>query len=383
MRVLMSFAAAILFASPSAFSQTIFPCPLNGGQESPPTASLATGSGLVAFDPASNTFRYDFTVAGLSGAPTAVEVAQGPPGVSGFKLFNLTGGPTKYFGTSPVLSAAQVTALLSSGLYVNVKTLAFATGEIRGQITPNTNRFSVFLTGGNLVPPVITPHTGSGVFELNESSKFLTGSLTFASFAGGDVAHIHEGLPGLAGPILATINPYSPFGQYSVSIGPLSDLTIAKLRAGELYVDIHDANFPTGEARGQIIGSFSQYGAGCPSSAGLAFLAGFGSMIPLDVNYAVALVSVFGGKPGGGGLLFVAPNGSLNSLSGNCALFVAPPIPLVIPLTLGANGAVTLSPTIPTTAPTPVWLQLQFFGLDPSLVSGYYATNGLTLHLHK
>jgi CHRD domain len=106
---------------------------LSGSNETPPNASTATGKATFHLN-GDNTLTYSVATTGVTG--TASHIHIGPAGVAGSIIFPLAGGPTNWAGTTGVLTAAQLTALNNTGLYVNVHSAAFPGGEIRDQLRP-------------------------------------------------------------------------------------------------------------------------------------------------------------------------------------------------------------------------------------------------------
>ena len=114
-----------------------FQASLSGSQEVPPTPSLGTGTATIQFNDATNQLTLTGSYTGLLANVTASHIHMAPVGVNGPIIITLTntGGTSGTLTGAGVLTAPQVTALFSSGLYVNVHTTAFAGGEIRGVIT--------------------------------------------------------------------------------------------------------------------------------------------------------------------------------------------------------------------------------------------------------
>lgn len=108
---------------------TQFTFPLDGTQAG--TNSTATGSCTGVLDAAQTAFTIDCTH-NVSNA-IAAHIHKGAPGVAGGIVFPFASG------TSPIhavwnLTPSDVTDLLGGQLYVNVHSIAFPLGEIRGQI---------------------------------------------------------------------------------------------------------------------------------------------------------------------------------------------------------------------------------------------------------
>jgi hypothetical protein len=108
---------------------------LNAGQEVPTNASTATGTGTVAVDTKNNVLHFDISYSGLSSAETAAHI-HGPAarGMNAGVLFTLPSGAHKVGDWN---YPSNLEADILNGLtYVNVHSVTFGGGEIRGQIEP-------------------------------------------------------------------------------------------------------------------------------------------------------------------------------------------------------------------------------------------------------
>jgi hypothetical protein len=134
--------------------------------------------------------------------------------------------------------------------------------------------YSAILLGSNEVPPTGSPATGTGLFTL--SGNFLTINETFTGLtAPASAAHIHCCVPAGVNAMVAI--PFTPFpNATSGTFNTIVDLSlastytagfitqeggtvalaeagfIAAFNSGNTYANIHNANFPGGEIRGQI-----------------------------------------------------------------------------------------------------------------------------------
>ncbi len=108
--------------------------PIDAMQETPPVPSPgAAGTGLFAIDRAADVLSYDIRFAGLSSAETAAHIhGFAPPGTPAGVLHPLPAGSPK-LGTWSY-AAAQESGILDGMTYVNIHTVNFGGGEIRGQI---------------------------------------------------------------------------------------------------------------------------------------------------------------------------------------------------------------------------------------------------------
>ena len=143
--------------------------------------------------------------------------------------------------------------------------------------------FTANLTGSQEVPPSGSPGTGSETAILNDAMTQLTVMLTFSGLETNDtMAHIHCCAP--PGVNAAVVLPFTGFpigvtsGTYDHTFTLATDLTgitpdafLAALMAGTTYSNIHTAQFPGGEIRGQLTAIPE------PATFGLTFLAIFGA----------------------------------------------------------------------------------------------------------
>jgi hypothetical protein len=169
--------------------------------------------------------------------------------------------------------AADNTFAISSGLldtlrermlYVNIHTMANASGEVRGQLLPAAaSYFHSSLSGINEFPALLTSGFSGLKLELNGNMLTATGSFANlqgnfdANIAGG--AHIHIGEPGSNGGILVGLEPTLSANLRS-GIFAASDNTfmltpeqVMSVRGGEWYANIHTMFSASGEVRGQIL----------------------------------------------------------------------------------------------------------------------------------
>jgi hypothetical protein len=148
----------------------MFGAHLTGDQETPPVTTSALGDATFVVN-SNNTITYNVTTTGLTG--TAAHIHTGAFGVGGAVTFALSGGPTKWSGTTAAMTAAQFETLQTLGMYVNVHTSAHINGEIRGQIVATENPYGF---GG----------IGSvGVATLHAAGAAMRGGTLMINVAGG------------------------------------------------------------------------------------------------------------------------------------------------------------------------------------------------------
>ena len=173
--------SAFIFST-TASAQQKFTVSLNGVQENPPVNSSGGGSCVLTLDTAETQITLSCTYSGLgSNASDAHIHTNGPVGVNGPVLFNLTGAS----GTSGTLTLAptavtpaQVADLRAKRWYVNIHTTNFSDGEIRGQIKIATTPFD--FDGDGRTDIRVLRAADNGFYTLNSKSD----SMSFNSLAG-------------------------------------------------------------------------------------------------------------------------------------------------------------------------------------------------------
>lgn len=161
------------------------------------------------------------------------------------------------------LTDGQIASFAAQGLYYNVHSATNPGGEIRGEIVPSaaalttdtgnpatSNNFSTLLSGAQEVPSNTSSATGYSTVALNPVTKTISGTVVTSGIVGTG-AHIHDGLAGQNGPIIVPLAG-GP-AVWTVPAGTtLTDAQIAKLTAGEYYINVHTAALPNGAIRGQL-----------------------------------------------------------------------------------------------------------------------------------
>ncbi len=140
----------------------------------------------------------------------------------------------------------------------------------------STQSFSANLTGGEEVPPVTTTTRGSVQVTPNRLTSAIAYKLSLYNTVGVTAAHLHCGVKGQNGPVVAFL-----FGQgggsqvngtvnvsandlavessgttCSPAINNKTDL-IQALNDGRIYANAHSVSIPSGVVRGQLAKAFS------------------------------------------------------------------------------------------------------------------------------
>ncbi len=135
---------------------------------------------------------------------------------------------------------------IGMGLFA-AASLLFAAPSSRAEMC-----FIALLDGAQAGTP--SPGTGVGHFLLNDDETALTYKITFSGLGSTETAsHIHSDAEGGAA-LKNTGTGATKIGEWtSADTVPLTPARVADLKAGLLYHNIHSANFPAGEIRGQIL----------------------------------------------------------------------------------------------------------------------------------
>jgi hypothetical protein len=139
-------------------------------------------------------------------------------------------------------------------LYASFLILAIGTGSCKKSSDDNNNvTFKATLNGASEAPtPNASAATGTATFTYNKTTYVLSGSVTFTGITP-TAAHIHKGAVGVAGSVVFPLGSGTITSPISFAAIGLDATQQADLNAGLYYVNIHSAEFPGGEIRGQLV----------------------------------------------------------------------------------------------------------------------------------
>jgi hypothetical protein len=115
--------------------------------------------------------------------------------------------------------------------------------------------FTTTLTGPQEAPSNVSSGSGFGMVLLNDAQTQITVDLSWSGLtAPATSAHIHDGAPGVVGPVLFNFTgvPGATSGAIPEQSFGITAGQVAQLEAGHFYIDVHTSNFAGGEIRGQI-----------------------------------------------------------------------------------------------------------------------------------
>ncbi|MDX2248068.1 MAG: CHRD domain-containing protein [Bacteroidia bacterium] len=277
-RVLKQIPALLLiffFSGMTAIAQTQFVAKLSGNQSTFPI--LTTGKGEVTATLTGTELVVTGSFSGLvsdfnPNVAGGAHFHQGYAGRNGGIQIhlhteldaNLRGGTFPADSNTFTLTQAQIDALNSRQLYVNIHTAKYASGEIRGQLLPaSDDYFSSRMFGSNSVPAVMSDGQGSLVLELTGNQLVVTGSFNNLTgdfnpaVAGG--SHFHKGLAGENGGIQIELVPTPDANlKGGIFVADSNTFTLTQeqldlLNGRGLYTNIHTTTVASGEIRGQVL----------------------------------------------------------------------------------------------------------------------------------
>ncbi len=236
-----------------------FSADLTGAAEKPVAVS-SPGSGFVASSLAGNVLSFVLTYRGMTSAVTQAHI-HGPSASTNTAgiLFDLapyhrgTYSTQGVFSGSVALTPAQIGALISGDLYMNLHTAVNPSGEIRGQLAPMV--LNVAMDGVQEDPDVPTPATGKGYVGL--VGKQVSIGLHYRDLLGNiSNAHYHGPSP-IGGPGVGVLVglPFTAGNRsgFIFDAQTLTDANVAHFADYLVYVNIHSGAFGGGEIRGQVV----------------------------------------------------------------------------------------------------------------------------------
>jgi hypothetical protein len=123
--------------------------------------------------------------------------------------------------------------------------------------TPPPAIFVGELTGAQEFPVNASLGTGSAVAELDALETTLTVSVYYSGLGSNAIAgHVHgPAAPGANGPILFDLMPATGAmsGQVLAKTFAVNPTQVGYLKGGQLYANVHSANFTDGEIRAQLL----------------------------------------------------------------------------------------------------------------------------------
>lgn len=263
---LAALAGFVSLAGSSVGQVVEFRANITPGQETSTVTSGASGTAVMLYDVAANTFDLFVTLNNFTNPLTASHIHEAAAGVSGPVVTNF-GAEAVYVRTGNTVTGvfrnmthggANLT-LLKNGAYLNFHTAAYPGGEIRGQLIAQPKRLSAIITPGQEVSanPIASGAFGGALMSYDPGTNRMLLQVTLFNFTNTLTAsHFHEAAAGTNGPVVTNLGGAS---AYTVSAGFIQknfDITYTgdpiKLLTAGAYLNFHSNVFGGGEIRGQV-----------------------------------------------------------------------------------------------------------------------------------
>ncbi|UOQ70379.1 CHRD domain-containing protein [Hymenobacter cellulosilyticus] len=242
--------------------------------------SFAKGIAILRLSPTLDSMYVFATYAGLSGPVTSALLYTSPAGqpntpavqasneLSGFIQNDFLG--VLFTGLNTNASPLGRSMLLGN-VNLQLATAARPNGEIRGQVYRLAREGYTFAMAGNQErpTPVASPGYGSGLVSIDRDQSNAHFMLSWGGLTGpAQAGHFHTGLITQAGPVVFDLMPFfdnatapmaaDGYWQATANAAPNASRPFTlrrsiQFRRDSMYVNLHTAQFPAGEIRGQVL----------------------------------------------------------------------------------------------------------------------------------
>lgn len=240
--------------------KVVFVTALSGAAEVPgPGDPDGSGSATITVDSDTNEVCYTLSFSDIA-APSAGHIHIGAADESGGVLIGLFSDTADAAaGCVSDVPADDLSSLLANpaGHYVNIHNADFAPGAIRGQLSAPATVLTATLTGAAEVPgPGDDDGSGSATISVDAAAGILCYEITVADIDTPTAGHIHTGAADTSGDVLIGLFADAA-GLNSGCVTDVSadDIIILLGEPAGHYVNIHNAEFPAGAVRGQLVAS--------------------------------------------------------------------------------------------------------------------------------
>ena len=260
---LIVFTAILLQPLPSN-AQTELGASIDRAQEVPPIPTAA-GSATFSTNGDGTELTYEIQVWGIPGV-AAAHFHNAAMGENGGVVRELLGdfeddawvsaGVWSSDEADQPMTSDLVDELNAGNIYINVHTADYGPGEIRGQILD----MSAELGRDQQVPP-IPAAAGLAALMLNDDGTELAYEIRVWGIPAVAAAHFHNAPMGENGGVVRELageieeDMWVSAGVWSSDEAdqPLSADLVDELMAGNIYINVHTADYGPGEVRGQIL----------------------------------------------------------------------------------------------------------------------------------
>jgi Cu/Zn superoxide dismutase len=242
---------------------------MDGAQTTSTVAITAKGLTSLKLNTTMDTLWYNVYTTGMSGPITMAHLHNGAVGVVGGVAAGFgtaTGNMITGTITGAALTTTFINNLLSGKIYSNIHTSANPNGEIRGQIYRVMREgYTMAMDGLQQAPVITTAAKGSGMVSINRDNDNAHYMLVTNGVAGFTGIHFHKEAIGQNGGVINDITTVyansGAFGYWKSTDGiPFSPFTMTNINSFDndsVYINLHTANNPNGEIRGQLFSGFA------------------------------------------------------------------------------------------------------------------------------
>ncbi len=235
-------------------SGTAFTADLSPEQETGTVTSSGSGTAVLTLTDAGLIYR--ITVDGLTGSVSGAHFHLAAMGVDGGVEHAIT---SAFDGNTAsgvwMLNESNKMNLLLGNLYLNIHTASFPGGEIRGQVELASGwAFRASLDAAQENAGVVS--NARGTASLTYTPHGLVYRIVVDGLSGPITgAHFHNAPAGTNGGVVSNIGS-SFTGNTAAGVWMISGTElIEELLTDQLYINIHTAQNPNGEIRGQVLAS--------------------------------------------------------------------------------------------------------------------------------
>lgn len=155
-----------------------------------------------------------------------------------------------------VAAAFVLGAALAAGIATATGATVHRSPQKAQDVSTGFTSFTATMTGSAEVPAGDTDANGTALVGINSSEGVICWKVTVGNVDTIVAQHIHKAAAGVAGPVVIPLSAVSPSGANQVSSGCASadSALLADIEANpaNYYVNVHNAAFPGGAARGQL-----------------------------------------------------------------------------------------------------------------------------------
>ena len=231
---------------------------IQGAQQVPPNGSAAMGSATLLLDKTLGMVYLTGSFSGLAATANAAHIHSAAANLNGPVIIPLsvTAATQGSIHVASAIASADQIQMMSGNAYVNIHNATFSGGEIRGQLIAESQLvyLKAILQGSQQSPTNASTAMGSVIVRYSKALKSLELTGNYQNITAPiSASHIHApASPGFNAPVLFTLtNTGGTSGVLSTNV-TLSPAQESDLLGGLMYVNVHDASFPTGEIRGQL-----------------------------------------------------------------------------------------------------------------------------------